>query len=71
MPRTMKKSPGRGSGKRTLVQNAAGDFYARRDAKGQFKEMDERGRATSADRRQQAANASTPGRGDKGDRKPR
>ncbi len=67
MPRTSKSSQ-RGSGKRELVANAAGEFFARRSGDGRFSEMDERGRSSSADRRRKATAASTPGRGDKGDR---
>ena len=59
----------RGTGKRELVQNAAGDFYARRSGDGQFKEMDERGASLAADRRTKAKTVTTKGRGDRGDRK--
>jgi hypothetical protein len=65
----MKTSSKRGTGKRELVHNAAGDFYARRSGGGQFSEMDERGRSLAADRRTKAKTASTKGRGDRGDRK--
>jgi hypothetical protein len=59
----------RGAGKRELVKNQAGDFFARRAAGGQFKEMDERGRSLSQDRRKKATTTTKAGRGDRGDRK--
>ena len=59
----------RGTGKRELVKNQAGDFFARRTGTGRFKEMDERGRSLSQDRRRKAKTAAKPGRGDRGDRK--
>jgi hypothetical protein len=71
MPKTSKPSPAakRGSGKRELLANAAGDFFARRSGDGRFSEMDERGRSLATDRRRKATTVSTPGRGDTGDRK--
>jgi hypothetical protein len=59
----------RGTGKRELVANRAGDFYARRTGSGQFKEMDQRGRSLSADRRKKAKTTAKRGQGDRGDRK--
>jgi hypothetical protein len=58
----------RGTGKRELVENRAGDFFARRTGTGQFREMDARGRSLSQDRRRKAATTAKPGRGDRGDR---
>jgi hypothetical protein len=61
------KKQARGSGKRELIENAAGDFYANRDKDGQFSEMDERGRSLAADRRSSAKTKVKPGYGDQGD----
>jgi hypothetical protein len=68
MAKATKPAAKRGSGKRELVKNAAGDFFARRTAGGQFKEMDERGRSLAKDRRTKARTVAPRGRGDKGDR---
>lgn len=62
------KEQARGSGKRELIENAAGDFYAKRDKDGEFSEMDERGRSLAADRRKSAKSAVKSGYGDQGDR---
>jgi hypothetical protein len=59
----------RGSGKRDLVESRNASFYARRDAGGQFREMDEQGRSLASDRRRRAKTAVKPGYGDRGDRK--
>jgi hypothetical protein len=56
-----------GSGKRELIQNSAGTFYGTRDARGRFKQMDERGRSLSTDVRQPAKKEVAPGYGDQGD----
>jgi len=61
------KKQARGSGKRELIENAAGDFYAKRDQEGQFSEMDERGRSLAADRRKPAKTKVASGYGDQGD----
>ncbi len=59
----------RASSKRDLVKNRGGEFYAKRDANGRFKEMDEVGRSLTADRRQHAKRETKSGHGDQGDRK--
>lgn len=59
----------RGTGKRELVKTQAGDFFARRTKGGQFREMDERGRSLSQDRRKKATTTVKAGQGDRGDRK--
>ena len=59
----------RGTGKRELVKNQAGDFFARRTGGGQFKDMDARGRSLSQDRRTKAKATAKSGRGDRGDRR--
>ncbi len=56
--------------KRELIEPHKGDKrYARRNPKGQFKEMDDVGRSLAADRRVKANTVVKPGQGDKGDRK--
>lgn len=56
--------------KRELIEPKPGDKrYVRRDAKGQFKEVDDVGRSLSADRKRKAKSTSSSGQGDKGDRK--
>jgi hypothetical protein len=58
------------AGKRELIEPHKGDKrYVRRDAKGQFKEVDDVGRSLAADRRTKAKTVVKPGQGDKGDRK--
>jgi hypothetical protein len=63
------KAKSRGTGKRELLKNQAGDFFARRTGTGRFREMVERGRSQSQDRRRKAKAIAKPGRGDRGDRK--
>ena len=56
--------------KRELIEPTPGDKrYVRRDAKGQFKEVDDVGRSLSADRKRKAKSTTTSGQGDRGDRK--
>ena len=56
--------------KRELIEPTPGDKrYVRRDAQGQFKEVDDVGRSLSADRKRKAKTTSTSGQGDRGDRK--
>jgi hypothetical protein len=56
--------------KRELIEPHPGDKrYVRRDAKGQFNEVDDVGRSLARDIRQKAKTASKPGQGDRGDRK--
>jgi hypothetical protein len=56
--------------KRELIEPHKGDKrYVRRDAKGQFKEVDDVGRSLAADRRTKAKTVVKSGQGDKGDRK--
>ncbi len=62
-----KYSPNR----RELIQNPAGDFYAKRRPDGTFKSMDERGRSLSADIRQPAKRTVSSGFGDTGDQRRR
>ena len=56
--------------KRELMEPTPGDKrYVRRDADGQFKEVDDVGRSLSADRKRKAKTTVKPGQGDRGDRK--
>jgi hypothetical protein len=58
----------RSTSKRELIDTGTNKMYAKRDAKGQFKEMDDVGRSLSADRRQKAKTTTEAGYGDQGDR---
>jgi hypothetical protein len=59
----------RSSSKRELIDTGRNKMYARRDERGQFKEMDDVGRSSAADRRQHAKTESKRGQGDRGDRR--
>jgi hypothetical protein len=56
------------SSKRETIDTGRNKMYARRDAKGQFREMDDVGRSLASDRRQKAKTRSPRGQGDRGDR---
>ena len=58
----------RASGRRDLVKARNATLYAKRGARGQFKEMDEKGRSLAADRRRRAKTRTKSGYGDRGDR---
>jgi hypothetical protein len=62
-----KAAAAKGSGKREAIDNRAGEFDGRRNASGQFKEMDERGKSLATERRQKAKTTVKPGQGDRGD----
>ena len=55
--------------KRELISPRGDDRYIRRDDDGRIRESDDRSRSQAADLRTKAKAASTPGQGDKGDRK--
>ena len=57
----------RTSGKRELIDTGRNKMYAKRGAKGRFKEMDDVGRSLSADRRRSAKKTAKSGYGDQGD----
>ncbi len=59
----------RSSAKRELIDPGTNKRYAKRTAKGKFKEMDDVSRSLSADTRQRAKTKTRPGYGDQGDRK--
>jgi hypothetical protein len=58
----------RSSGKRDTVRTKNATFYAKRTARGRFKEMDEKGLSLKADRRRKATKEVRSGYGDRGDR---
>ena len=60
-----KKRP---AGKRDTVRTKNTTLYAKRTARGRFKEMDEKGRSLKADRRRKAKRKVRSGYGDRGDR---
>jgi len=59
----------RSTTKRELIDSGRNKVFAKRDAKGQFKEIDDVGRSLTADRRQTAKKTVKPGHGDQGDRR--
>jgi hypothetical protein len=58
----------RASGKRETIHTKTATHYARRTARARFKEMDEKGRSLTADRRRKAKTKVKSGYGDRGDR---
>lgn len=54
--------------KRELIAPKGDKRYARRNPKGQFKEMDDVGRSLRQDRRTKAKRVAKSGQGDRGDR---
>ena len=57
--------------KRELIEPTPGDKrYIRRDDQGRIKESDDVSRSLSQDVRKKARSTSSPGQGDKGDRRP-
>ena len=69
-PRTASKAPRKPStGKREVIDTGRNKMYGRRNAAGQFTEMDDVGRSLASDRRRKAKNAAKPGQRDRGDRK--
>jgi hypothetical protein len=57
----------RTSGKRELIDTGRNKMFAKRGAKGRFKEMDDVSRSLSADRRKTAKKTVKSGHGDQGD----
>ena len=55
--------------KRELIDTGTDKRYVRRNAKGQFDEVDDVGRSLSQDIRKHAKTTAKPGQGDKGDQK--
>ena len=58
----------RSSGRRDLVKSRTGKSFAKRTAKGRFKEMDRVKRSLPKDRRRKAKRKVKSGYGDRGDR---
>ena len=58
----------KGSGKRERIDTGRSSQYVRRDEQGQFKEVEDVGRASKQDQGRDAENKSKPGAGDRGDR---
>lgn len=63
------RSSSRGSGKRDTVNAPNATMYAKRTSTGRFREMDDKGRSLTVDRRQRAKTEAAPGYGDRGDRR--
>ena len=55
--------------KRELIDTGNDKRYVRRDEQGRFDEVVDKGRADAQDRKRDAANTTTSGQGDKGDRR--
>jgi hypothetical protein len=73
-----KKTPKRSSAKRSrpaakrdLVRRPKASSYAKRTARGRFKEMDDVGRSQKADKPRKAKTTVRSGYGDQGDERPR
>lgn len=65
MKKTARK---RSSAKRERLTTPTGSFFAKRDAEGQFSDLDEVGRSLRADRARKAKRTVKAGYGDQGDR---
>jgi hypothetical protein len=63
-----RKTAKRASAKRQLVAPRGNKRYVRRDAEGQFKEVDDVSRSLSRDRRRKAKKKAKRGQGDRGDK---
>ena len=59
----------RRAAKRELIDTGTDKRYVRRNAKGQFKESDDVGRATAQDQKRRARTTAKRGQGDGGDRR--
>lgn len=66
-----RKSARQNASKRELIDTGTDKRYVRRNAKGEFNEVDDVGRSLSQDRRRKAKKTVKAGQGDKGDQKPR
>ena len=61
----------RPAGKRDLVRRPKASAYAKRTARGRFKEMDDVGRSQKADKARKAKKKVRSGYGDQGDDRPK
>lgn len=68
---TRKSASRSGTSKRSTVDTGKNKMFAKRTARGRFKEMDDVGRSLSTDRRQTAKKKTQSGYGDQGDQKAR
>ena len=59
----------RSASTRELVDTGRNKMFGKRDAKGQFREMDDVGKSLGTDRRRAAKRTVKSGQGDQGDRK--
>jgi hypothetical protein len=59
----------RSTSKRETIDTGRNKSFAKRTAKGRFKELDDAGRSLSTDRKKAAKKTVTSGFGDQGDRK--
>jgi hypothetical protein len=66
--KTAKKAKQRPAAKRDLVRGKNATMFAKRTARGRFKEIDEAGRSLKADRTKKAKKKTKSGYGDSGDR---
>jgi hypothetical protein len=64
-----RKSSGKKSSDRELIDTGTDKRFVRRDEEGQFKESDDVGRSLAQDRRQAAKTTVPSGQGDRGDQK--
>jgi len=67
-PKRPAKRP-RSTAKRELVRRRKSSAYAKRTARGRFKELDDVGRSQKADKPRKARKAVRSGYGDRGDRR--
>lgn len=58
----------RSSTRRELIDTGRNKMYAKRDAQGRFREMDDVSRSLATDRRRPAKTRTKSGHGDQGDR---
>ena len=70
-PKRASAKRSRPAGKRDLVRRPKASAYAKRTARGRFKEMDDVGRSQKADKSRKAKQTVRSGYGDQGDERPR
>jgi hypothetical protein len=63
-----RKTAKRATGRRELIDTGRNKMFGRRNARGEFTEMDDVGRSLAADRRRRAKRKAPRGQGDRGDR---
>jgi hypothetical protein len=70
-PKRVGTKRARPAGKRDLVRRPKARAYAKRTARGRFKELDGVGRSQKADKPRKAKKTARSGYGDQGDERPR